>query len=45
MNCFHREGRQAHSDIFGAAFLRSGISNPFAGVGDDGLASGDIERP
>jgi hypothetical protein len=33
----HREGWQAHCDIFRAAFVWSGVADPFSGVGDDGL--------
>lgn len=41
---FHGEGWQADGDVFGAAFLRSGVAHPFAGAGKDCLAGGDVKR-
>lgn len=43
MNGFHGEGWQADSDIFGTAFVRRGVADPFAGVRDDCLSSSDVE--
>ena len=40
---FHGEGGEADGDVFGAAFLGCGVTDPFAGVGDDGLSGGDVE--
>jgi len=40
----HGEGGKADGDVFGAAFLGSGVADPLAGVGDDGLSGGDVER-
>ena len=37
------EGGETDGDVFGSAFVGSGIAYPFAGVGDDGLSGGDIE--
>jgi len=41
---FHGESRKADRDVFGAVFVGSGVTDPFAGVGDDGLSGGDVER-
>ena len=43
MDRFHREGWEADGDVFGASFLRGGVADPLAGVGDDGLSGGDVE--
>ena len=37
MDCLHREGRQAHRDVLGAAFMGRGVPDPLPGVRDDGL--------
>jgi hypothetical protein len=39
----HGEGGEADGDIFGAAFVRSGVTDPFTGVSDDGLSGSDVE--
>ncbi len=44
MNGVHGEGGEADSDVFCATFVGSGVADPFAGVGDDGLSGGDVER-
>jgi hypothetical protein len=44
VHCAHRERREADGDVFGAAFAWCRIANPFAGVGDDGLSRGDVDR-
>src|SRR5271170_5102446 len=36
----HGEGGEADGDVFGAALVRSGVADPLAGVGDDGLSGG-----
>jgi hypothetical protein len=41
---FHGKRGKADGDVFGAAFVRRGVANPFTGVGDDGLSGGDFER-
>jgi hypothetical protein len=41
---FHGKRWQADGDVFGAAFVRGGVANPFTGVGDDGLSGGYVER-
>jgi hypothetical protein len=38
VDCFYCEGRQADCNIFGSAFGRCGVLDPFAAVGDDCLA-------
>ena len=43
MNGGRREGGCADGDVLGSAFVRSGVLNPLAAVGDDGLSGGDIE--
>jgi hypothetical protein len=40
----HRERWQAHRDVFGSAFLWSGVAHPFSGVGHDGLTGANVER-
>jgi len=45
VNRVHRESRQADRDVLCAAFVRSGVADPLAGVGDDGLSRDDVERP
>ena len=39
----HGEGGEADGDVFGAAFKGSGVADPLAGVGDDGLSGGDVD--
>src|ERR1700674_15414 len=39
----HGEGGQADGDVLSSALVRSGVLNPLATVGDDGLSGGDIE--
>jgi hypothetical protein len=43
MDGFHGERREADGDIFGAAFMGSGVTDPLAGVGDDGLPGSDVD--
>src|ERR1700682_1749909 len=40
---FHRERWQAYGDVFRPAFGGGGILDPFAAVGNDSLAGGDIQ--
>ena len=40
----HGERGKTDGNVFGAAFVRSGVPDPFCGVGDDGLAGGYVER-
>jgi hypothetical protein len=40
----HGKCGQADGDIFRAGFVGRGVANPLAGVGDDGLPGGDVER-
>ena len=44
VNRVHRESRQADRDVLCAAFVRSGVADPFTGVGDDRLPGGNLER-
>ncbi len=44
MDGVHGKRWEADGDVFGAAFVGSGVTDPFAGVGDDGLSGGDVER-
>ena len=44
VDCVHRKCGKADRDVFGSAFMGSGIANPLAGVGDYGLSCGDFER-
>ena len=41
---FHGEGGEADGDVFGAAFVGSGVADPLAGVGNYGLSGGDVDR-
>jgi hypothetical protein len=43
VNCTHGERWQADRDIFGAAFLWSGVAHPFAGMSNDGLSGRNVE--
>ncbi len=43
MDGIHGEGWETDRDVFGSAFVGSGVADPFAGVGDDGLSGGDVE--
>ena len=36
---------EADRNVFGAAFVGSGVADPFTRVHDDGLSGGDVERP
>jgi len=40
---FHGEGGEADGYVFGAAFVRSRVADPLAGVGDYGLSGGYVE--
>ena len=44
MDSFHRERRKADGDIFCAAFVRSGVTDPFTGVGYYGLTGSNVKR-
>jgi hypothetical protein len=44
MDSFHGESWEAYRDIFGAAFVGSGVTDPLAGVRDYGLSGGDFKR-
>ena len=43
MDGFHGESGEADSDVFSAAFPRSGVTDPLAGVSDYGLSRGDVD--
>jgi len=40
----HGKGRETDRDVFCAAFVGSGVADPLAGLGDDGLSGEDVER-
>ncbi len=44
MHGVHGKGGEADGDIFSATFVRRGVADPFAGVGDHSLSGSNIER-
>lgn len=44
MSFFHRKRGKADRDVFGSFVFRCAVLDPFAGMGDDGLASVDIDH-
>jgi hypothetical protein len=39
----YRKGGEADGDVFGSVCVRSGVADPLAGVGDDGLSGSNLE--
>ena len=44
MDRIHGKGGEADRDVFGAAFMRRRVADPFPSVGDDGLSGGHLKR-
>ncbi len=44
MDGVHGKGGEADCYVFGAAFVGSGVADPLAGMGNDGLSRRDVKR-
>src|SRR5271169_5734270 len=44
MDALEREGGKTYGDIIRAVLVRSGITNPFAGMCNNSLSCGNVER-